>query len=414
MAEGENKRGTEDHPGASTRSLIFIVLVVAIDMMGVGLAWPILPKLIQSVGGFEISQAASFYAFVAVLYALAQFAFSPLIGNLSDAYGRRPVLLTAQAGLAIDYLLMALAPDLWWIALARLVSGIFGATVSTANAYIADVSPPKHRARNFGFVGMAFGIGFVIGPFLGGVLGEIDIRLPFAVAAAMVALNAAFGFFVLPESLPHASRRAFPGWLAANPLSGLRALNRLPRLTPFLICFFLVMMAQRGLESIWVLYADFRFGWGIREAAFSLAYVGLLYIIVQGYLVGRAVGRFGERRIVDGGYLLAAASLLAFAFVDTGMLALPLIGLFILGAALSEPALKSLAADSVGKDQQGLLQGAIASINGLVIIIAPAAANLLLAHVSSASALAPVPGAWFVFGGLLFALAWFIFRQRVP
>ncbi|MBU4529789.1 MAG: MFS transporter [Hoeflea sp.] len=400
-----------DTPGASSRPLLFIFLVVTIDMMGVGLAFPLLPKLIQNIGDFSISEAAYYNGGIAVLYALAQFAFSPFVGNLSDAYGRRPVLLIAQSGLALDYFLMALAPNLWWIAAARLVSGMFGATVSTASAYVADVSTAENRAKNFGFIGMAFGLGFVIGPVLGGVLGEIDIHLPFFVSGALVTLNVIFGYFVLPESLPRENRRPMAGWRQSNPFSALRLLTRLPRLTPFLICFFLVFMAQRGLESIWVLYADFRFDWGIREAAFSLAFVGLMYIIVQGILVGRVVSRFGESRVISAGYLLASISLFSFALVDHGLLGLPLVGTFILGAALAEPALKSLAAQVVASNQQGLLQGAIASVNSLVIIIAPAFANLVLAHVSGPAPLAPVPGAWFLLGSGLFLLAFFVFRR---
>ena len=332
---------------------MFIFLVVTIDMMGVGLAFPLLPKLIQNVGDFSISEAAYYNGGIAVLYALAQFAFSPFVGNLSDAYGRRPVLLAAQSGLALDYFLMALAPTLWWIAVARLVSGMFGATVSTASAYVADVSTAENRARNFGFIGMAFGLGFVIGPVLGGVLGEINIHLPFFVSGVLVTLNVIFGYFVLPESLPRANRRPLAGWRQSNPFSALRLLTRLPKLTPFLFCFFLVFMAQRGLESIWVLYADFRFDWGIREAAFSLAFVGLMYIIVQGFLVGRVVSRFGESRVISAGYLLASISLFSFALVDHGLLGLPLVGSFILGAALAEPALKSLASQVVANKPAG-------------------------------------------------------------
>ncbi|WP_081963942.1 TCR/Tet family MFS transporter [Hoeflea sp. BAL378] len=398
-------------PGGASRPLLFIFLVVTIDMMGVGLAFPLLPKLIQAVGDYSISEAAFYNGSVALIYALAQFAFSPLIGNLSDAYGRRPVLLIAQSGLALDYLLMALAPTLWWIAAARLVSGVFGATVSTASAYVADVSTPENRARNFGFIGMAFGLGFVIGPFLGGVLGEIDIHLPFFVAGVLVALNVVFGYCVLPESLPKENRRPLAGWRQSNPFAALGLLTRLPRLTPFLVCFFLVFLAQRGLESIWVLYADFRYGWGIREAAFSLAFVGLMYIIVQGGLVGRAVARCGEPPVIGAGYLLASASLFAFALVDNGLLALPLVGSFILGAALAEPALRSLASQVVAANQQGLLQGAIASVNSLVIIIAPAVANLVLANVSGPAPLAPLPGAWFLIGAVLFLIAFLVFRR---
>jgi DHA1 family tetracycline resistance protein-like MFS transporter len=390
---------------------VFIFLVVTIDMMGVGLAYPLLPKLIQGVGSYTLSEAAFYNGIIAVLYALAQFAFSPLLGNLSDAYGRRPVLLTAQTGLALDYFLMALAPSLWWIAVARFVSGVFGATVSTATAYVADISTPENRARNFGFIGMAFGIGFVIGPFLGGLLGEIDIHLPFLVSGLLVCANVVFGYFVLPESLPKADRRRFSGLRASNPFSALRMLTRLPHLTPYLVCFFLVFMAQRGLESIWVLYADFRFDWGVREAAFSLGFVGLMYIIVQGFLVGKLVSRFGERPVIDAGYLLAAVSLLFFAMADKGWLAVPLIGLFILGAASAEPALKSLSSQAVGKDEQGLLQGAIGSVNSLVIILAPLTANMVLAHVSGPSPLLPLPGAWFYFGAALFLIAWLVFRR---
>lgn len=383
-------------------------------MMGVGLAYPLLPKLIQGVGDYTLSQAAFYNGLIAVLYALAQFAFSPLLGNLSDAYGRRPVLLTAQTGLALDYFLMALAPSLWWIAVARFVSGVFGATVSTATAYVADISTPQNRARNFGLIGMAFGIGFVIGPFLGGLLGEIHIQLPFLISGLLVTANVIFGFFVLPESLPAPSRRAFVGFRASNPFTALRMLTRLPQLTPYLVCFFLVFMAQRGLESIWVLYTDFRFDWGVREAAFSLAFVGLMYIIVQGFLVGRLVGRFGEPAVVGAGYLLASASLLLFAMTEKAPIAVLLVGLFILGAASAEPALKSLSSSMVGRDQQGLLQGAIGSVNSLVIILAPLSANLVLANVAGPAPLAPLPGAWFYLGAAFFLVAWIVFRRSLP
>lgn len=383
-------------------------------MMGVGLAYPLLPKLIQGVGDHTLSQAAFYNGLIAVLYALAQFAFSPLLGNLSDAYGRRPVLLTAQTGLALDYFLMALAPSLWWIAVARFVSGVFGATVSTATAYVADISTPENRARNFGLIGMAFGIGFVIGPFLGGLLGEIDIQLPFLISGLPVTANVIFGLFVLPESLPAHSRRAFVGFRASNPFTALRMLVRLPQLTPYLVCFFLVFMAQRGLESIWVLYTDFRFGWGVREAAFSLAFVGLMYIIVQGFLVGRLVSRFGEPAVIGAGYLLASASLLLFAVTEQAPIAVLLVGLFILGAASAEPALKSLSSSMVGRDRQGLLQGAIGSVNSLVIILAPLSANLVLANVSGPAPLAPLPGAWFYLGSVFFLVAWVVFRRSLP
>ena len=399
-------------PEGKRRSpFLFIFLVVVIDMMGVGLAYPLLPKLIQATGAPEVSNAAFYNGAIALIYAIAQFAFSPFFGNLSDAYGRRPVLLTAQAGLALDYFLMALAPSLAWIAVARLVSGIFGATVSTATAYVADISTPEDRARNFGLIGMAFGIGFIAGPFAGGLIGAYDIRLPFVIAGCLTLANTLFGWFTLPESLTPENRRPFAGLAAFNPFRSLSRLLAIPSLLPFMACFFLVFLAQRGLESIWILYAEFRFGWGVREAAFSLAFVGLCYIVVQGYLVGKLVGLYGEVRVVSGGYLLAAASLASFGLADRGSLAIPLIALFILGSALAEPALKALASKVTPVNEQGLLQGALSSLNGLVIIIAPFTANMVLAWVSRPAPWFAVPGAWFFAGAVFFLVAYFIFRK---
>ena len=408
---------TPSQPGRTGRKrspFLFIFLVVVIDMMGVGLAYTLLPKLIQATGAPDVSSAAFYNGSIALIYAVAQFAFSPFFGNLSDAYGRRPVLLTAQAGLALDYFLMALAPSLAWIAVARLVSGIFGATVSTATAYVADISTPQDRARNFGLIGMAFGIGFIAGPFAGGLIGAYDIRLPFVIAGCLTLANTVFGWFALPESLAPQNRRPFAGLRAFNPFSSLDKLLKTPALLPFMGCFFLAFLAQRGLESIWILYADFRFGWGVREAAFSLAFVGLCYIIVQGFLVGRLVALYGEARVVSSGYLLAAASLASFGLVDRGSLAIPLITLFILGSALAEPALKALASRLTPVDEQGLLQGALSSINGLVIIIAPFSANMVLSWVSGPAPTLPLPGAWFFAGAVFFLIAYFLFRKTGP
>lgn len=400
--------------GRSRRSpFFFIFIVVVIDMMGVGLAYPLLPKLIQATGAPAVADAAFYNGSIALIYALAQFVFSPFLGNLSDAYGRRPVLLTAQAGLALDYFLMAMAPSLAWIAIARLVSGIFGATVSTATAYVADISEPEDRARHFGMIGMAFGIGFIAGPFAGGLIGAYDIHLPFLLAGIVTLANTVFGYFVLPESLTAENRRPFTGLSAFNPFASLSRLFAVPQLLPFMACFFLSFLAQRGLESIWILYTDFRFGWGVREAAFSLAFVGLCYIVVQGFLVGMLVKTYGEARIVSGGYLLAAASLAAFGMASDGRAAIALVALFILGSALAEPALKSLASRMTPVNEQGLLQGALSSLNGLVIIIAPFSANMVLSTVSGPSPAFLAPGTWFFAGAVFFLGAFVIFRRTL-
>jgi DHA1 family tetracycline resistance protein-like MFS transporter len=349
----------------------FIFTVVVINMLGVGLAWPILPKLIQSFEGGNVSSAAFQYGIIATAYALTQFLFSPLLGNLSDAYGRRPVLLASQCGLAIDYLILAFAPNYWWLFAARLVSGMLGATISTANAYMADISTPQNRARNFGFLGVAFGMGFIAGPALGGILGEIDIRLPFMAAAALTAINCAYGYFLLPESLPPDKRRPVGRLWHSNPVTALGNMTRFPVLMPMFVALFLTALSGRGLESIWVLYTDFRFGWTLRDSALSLAFVGVMFIIVQGLLVGPSVRLLGERRVVLFGYVVAIIALFLFGLADSGWMLFPLTALYISGAALAEPALKAICSRSVPDDRQGLLQGVFASIGSVAIILGP-------------------------------------------
>ncbi|MCB1420219.1 MAG: MFS transporter, partial [Notoacmeibacter sp.] len=238
-------------------------------MLGVGLAWPVLPKLIQQMGGGDVSGAAFTYGVLAGGFALAQFFFQPLAGALSDRFGRKPVLLAALAGSGADFAIIAFAPSLFWLAVARILGGVFAATNSTANAYMADVSAPEDRSRNFGLVGAAFGFGFIAGPLVGGMLGDIDLRLPFLFAAGLAALNLVFGLVFLPESLAPEHRKAF-SLASANPFGALARMGRLPGLVPLMAAFLLAAVAQRGLEAIWVLFLDFRFGWGVREASFSL------------------------------------------------------------------------------------------------------------------------------------------------
>lgn len=393
--------------------IAFIFTVVVINMLGVGLAWPILPKLIQSFEGGNVSSAAFQYGIIATAYALTQFLFSPLLGNLSDAYGRRPVLLASQAGLALDYVILAFAPNYWWLFAARLVSGMLGATISTANAYMADISTPENRARNFGFMGVAFGIGFIAGPAMGGVLGEIDIRLPFLAAAALTAINCVYGYFLLPESLSLEKRRPVGRLWKSNPISALGNMAQFPVLVPMFIALFLTAISGRGLEAIWVLYTDFRFGWTIRDSALSLAFVGVMFIIVQGLLVGPSVRILGERRVVLFGYVIAIVALFSFGMANRGWMLFPLTALYIMGAALAEPALKAICSRSVPDDRQGLLQGVFASIGSIAIIVGPLAATMMLANVSGPAPLVDLPGIWFLFGSLLFTIALITVARRV-
>jgi DHA1 family tetracycline resistance protein-like MFS transporter len=394
-------------------SAAFIFVVIVINMLGVGLAWPILPKLIQSFEGGDISSAAFNYGLIAATYAVAQFLFSPLMGNLSDAFGRRPVLLVSQAGLAIDYVLLALAPNYWWLFAARLISGMLGATITTANAYLADVSTPENRARNFGFMGVAFGIGFIAGPAIGGILGEIDIRLPFYAASALTAANFLYGYIALPESLAKEKRRSLGRLWNSNPVTALSNLVQFPVLLPLFIALFLTALAGRGLEAIWILYTDFRFGWTLRDSALSLAFVGVMFIIVQGMLVGPTVRRFGERRVVFYGYCLAVVALFLFGMADRGWMLFPLTALYVLGAALAEPALKAICSKSVPDDRQGLLQGVFGSIGSVAIIFGPITSSFMLANVSGSAPIVDLPGIWFFFGSILFLVALVAASRRV-
>ncbi|WP_136657108.1 TCR/Tet family MFS transporter [Nitratireductor sp. XY-223] len=394
-------------------SVAFIFVVVVINMLGVGLAWPILPKLVQSFEGGNISSAAFQYGLLASAYALAQFLFSPLMGNLSDAFGRRPVLLLSQTGLAIDYAILAVAPDYWWLLAARLISGVLGATITTANAYMADISTPQNRARNFGLVGAAFGIGFIAGPALGGLLGEIDIRLPFVAAALLSLGNTLYGYFLLPESLDPSKRRPVGRLWKSNPVGALANMTRFPVLLPLFLALFLTAVAARGLEAIWVLYTDFRFGWTLRDSALSLAFVGVMFIIVQGLLVGPSVRLLGERRVVLLGYFVAIVALFLFGIAERGWMLFPLTALYIVGGALAEPALKAICSRTVPDDYQGLLQGVLASIGSVAIIAGPLSASMMLAHVSGPSPIVNLPGIWFLVGALLFLIALASAARRV-
>lgn len=393
-------------------SMTFILVTVMIDMLGIGLAWPLLPKLIEQLAGGTISDAAFLYGLIATVYAVAQFLFSPMLGSLSDAYGRRPVLLFSQAGLAIDYVIMAIAPNLWWLAAARLVSGILGGSITTANAYIADVSTPENRARNFGLMGAAFGVGFILGPTLGGVLGEIDIRLPFLVAAGLGALNVLYGYFVLPESLKQENRRPFRGFFINNPFSSLWAIRSHPKTAPLFLALTATMLSQRGLEATWILYVAYRFDWGIRDAGLSLAFVGVVSVIMQAGLVGIIVKKFGENRAMIGGYAICVVALGLLAFANQGWMLFPLIAAQIFGNTCAEPSLRSILSRDMPADQQGFLQGIIGSINGLVVIIGPLTASMLLANVTSTHALIPLPGIWYLIGSGLYTCAFLLVYTR--
>jgi DHA1 family tetracycline resistance protein-like MFS transporter len=386
---------------ARKAGLGFIFVTLFLDILGLGLVVPVLPRLVGSFHADDAAGHRSYGLFVAC-YAAMQFLFSPLIGSLSDRYGRRPLLLVSALGQGLDYLVLGLAGNLPLLFVARMVSGVTGASIGTAAAYIADVSPPERRARNFGLIGVAFGLGFVAGPALGGVLGAMNLRLPFFAAAAMGLANFAFGLFVLPESLAPEHRRAFD-WRRANPLGSVAALRRYPSVLGIVAALVLAQMAQRGLESVWILYTSGRYGWDVRATGSSLAAVGIAAALVQGGVVRRLLPRLGERRSMLLGLSLSAVGLTLYGLAPEGWMLLSALPVGAMGG-IAGPAGQGLLSRQVGADEQGLLQGAVTSLQSLTSVFAPLYATHLFAAFGQRGVTPYVPGAPF-FAGALIVLA---------
>jgi DHA1 family tetracycline resistance protein-like MFS transporter len=330
---------------------------------------PVLPKLVVAFSGGDTAYGAEMFGLIGAVWALMQFFFSPVQGALSDRFGRRPVILLSNLGLGLDYIIMALAPNLLWLIVGRVGSGIASASVSTAFAYIADVTPPEKRAASFGLIGVAFGVGFVLGPALGGLLGGLDPRLPFWVAAGLSLANACYGLFVLPESLPPERRAPF-SWRRANPLGSLKLLRSYPQLLGLAGVHFLGQLAHVVLATATVLYVSYRYDWDEPTVGLMLAAVGVCSAIVQGGLVGRAVKRFGERRVLLAGLLCGAAGLAIFGLAENGawfLVGVPVMTLW----GLSSPALQGLMTRRVQPSEQGQLQGAASSLQGIANMVGP-------------------------------------------
>lgn len=395
------------NPVISKSATTFIFITVVIDMLGIGLVWPIMPKLIEEMTGGPVSNAAIVYGLLVSGYALMQFLFGPIMGILSDKYGRRPVILISLAGLGLDYIILALAPNLVWIVIGRLMAGVLGATVSTSNAFIADVTPKEKRAAAFGLIGAAFGVGFIFGPLIGGVLGNIDLRYPFYLAAVISLLNVTFGYFVLPESLPMEKRREIR-WKEANPLNALAQIRQYRSVAAFIIALFLAGLAQAGLQAIWVLWSGVQLGWNIADAGFSLAVVGVATVIVQGGLVRIIVPKFGERNVVFAGYFISAIAFFCLPMITAGWVIYAGIIVHIVGWGSAQPALQALMSKAVPEDQQGLLQGTISSVNSVGLIIGPIMATQIFALFTGKLAYLDFPGAWYSVGALFFLLAVFV------
>jgi DHA1 family tetracycline resistance protein-like MFS transporter len=382
-------------------ALTFILTTVTLDAIGIGLIFPVMPDLIEDVTGRPLSEAALWGGVLATSFAVMQFLFGPLIGALSDRFGRRPVLLLSLAVMAADYLVMALAGSIWLLLAARLVAGITAATFSTAGAFIADITPPEQRGRRFGLIGAGFGIGFVLGPLIGGLLAAIDPRAPFHAAAFLALANLAFGFFVLPETVTASTRRPF-SLARANPLGALRAVTRLPGLRRLLATLLLLSIAMNVYPAIWAYFGQARFGWDTTMVGVSLAVYGISFALGQALLVGPLIRRFGEHRAALMGMWVNLVTLTAFGLVTSPVLALMLTPVTALGGVVT-PALQAIASRQTSGDAQGELQGVFASLNAVAMITAPLIMTTTFAQFSAADAPVFAPGAPFLLAALLMA-----------
>ena len=385
-------------------AMIFILITVFIDVLGIGIIIPILPELIKEFAGGSTTVAGRWFGVLAATYAVTQFFFAPLLGAISDRVGRRPVILISLFGLGIDYIIMGFAPSIAWLFVGRLLAGVMGASITTANAYIADVSGPENRARNFGLIGVAFGLGFIFGPALGGILGGIDLRLPFFAAAGLALVNWLYGFFVLPESLLPENRDEFR-WAKANPVGSVAVLRSYPLVAGLAFSFIFMVLAQRGLETVWVLYTGHKFGWDAQANGLSLALVGIMATIVQGGMVQPVIKRFGERRAILGGLVIAVVTYLGYGLATEGWMLLAFIVFGSLGG-VAGPAIQGLVAGTVAAHDQGKVQGAIQSLMSLTAIVAPLLFTAgLFSYFTSAAAPIELPGAPFLLGAVMYATA---------
>ena len=391
--------------------LAFIFVTLVLDVLGIGIVVPILPELIATFRNGDLSAAARYYGWFVGMYAAMQFLFAPLLGNLSDRYGRRPVILVALLGTGLDYLLLAAAPSLAWLFVGRVLAGITGASITAATAYIADISPPERRAQNFGLIAAAFGVGFIIGPIIGGVLGTLGPRVPFYATAALTLLNGLYGFFVLPESLPRAHRRPFV-WRQANPLVALHALGRSRVVLGLTSIVALATLAQQALQSTFVLYTAYRFAWTALDNGVALALYGTAAALIQAWLLRILLPRLGERRALLLGLSSNVLGFVLYGLATHGWMMYAIIVASSLGF-LVQPVAQGIMSKQVGPDEQGALQGALASLTSLMAVVGPILATSLFSRFTSPTEVVALPGAPFFsgaalfFGGLLLTLATF-------
>src|SRR4051812_34419638 len=377
---------------SSRAALTFVLLSVFIDSLGFGIIIPSLPGVIVGLTGEPVATAAVWGGYLMAVYALLQFFMAPVFGNLSDRFGRRPILLGSLFAFGVDFLLTGLARSMMWLFVGRAFAGVFGASFAAAGAYIGDISNDDNRAKNFGFIGAAWGSGFTLGPVIGGKMTELmGARAPFFTAAALALANVLFGLFSLPESLPAERRRRFE-WKRANPFGALRSLAHLPMIAGLLFAVFLYQVAHDSLPAVWIFFTQQKFGWGPAETGWSLTFVGVMTVIVMGGLTGFVVPRLGERRAIVIGFVLMAVGFLGYALVPQGWMIYPALALGSLGG-IANPALQSVMSKQAGPTAQGELQGAMGSIASIAAVLSPLFMTQLFSQFSKPGAPVYLPGA---------------------
>ena len=390
-------------------ALIFIFITLLIDVTGIGIIIPVFPKLITELIKGDLSQASLYGGWLTFAYSVMQFVFSPILGGLSDQYGRRPVLLLSLFGFGIDYIFLGFAPSIGWLFLGRVLAGIMGASFTTAGAYIADVSPPEKRAQNFGLIGAAFGLGFILGPMIGGILGQYGARVPFFVSAGLTLVNWIYGYFVLPESLNQENRRPFD-WKRANAIGSLRHLQKYPVIFGLVVPMVLIYIAGYSTQSTWTYFTMEKFGWNEAWVGYSLAFVGIMAAIVQGGLTRTIIPKLGNNKSIYWGLALYAVGLLMYAFANKGWMMFPITIIVAMGG-IATPALQAIMSNQVPANEQGELRGALTSLMSLTAVIGPVMMTSLFAYFTSKNAPFLFTGAPFILGGLLIIISLVLVRQ---
>ncbi|MFZ1809113.1 MAG: TCR/Tet family MFS transporter [Cyclobacteriaceae bacterium] len=397
--------------GHRKAALGFIFVTLLIDVIGFGIIIPVMPKLIQELTGGTLAQASSYGGWLLFAYAFMQFICAPIVGNLSDQFGRRPILLASLFGFGIDYLFMAFAPTLAWLFLGRIVAGIMGASFTTASAYIADVSTPEKRAQNFGIIGAAFGLGFIIGPLVGGLVGAYGTRIPFFVAAGLTLINWLYGFFILPESLSSDNRRKFE-WRRANPVGSLRALKRFPIIMGMVVSLVLVYISSHAVQTNWSYYTIEKFNWDEKMIGISLAVVGIVFATVQGGLIRIIIPKLGQERSVYMGLALYALGYFLYAFANQSWMMFAITIPYCLGG-IAGPALQGIISNQVPANEQGELQGALTSLMSVTMIFGPLLMTQIFYFFTRVDAPIYFPGAPMVLGGVLTVISALLARKSL-